>query len=154
LRTRRPQGRAAASASGRFRRGTASRCVRRLQRHLRERTRRRSACWAHARRKFDDLHAACPSPLTTEALRRIGELYAIEEAIRGKPPDARLAERRTRARPLLDDLERWLQATVATLSRKSDTAAAILYALKLSPALTRYADDGRIEIDNSAAERA
>lgn len=40
------------------------------------------------------------------------------------------------------------------LSRKSDTAAAILYALKLWPALTRYADVGRIEIDNSAAERA
>jgi len=112
-----------------------------------------AACWAHARRKFYDLHAARPSPLTTEALRRIGELYAIEEAIRGKPPDERRAERQARARPLLDDLERWLQATLATLSRKSDTAAAILYALKLWPALTRYADDGRIEIDNSAAER-
>lgn len=56
--------------------------------------------------------------------------------------------------PLLDDLERWLQTTFATLSRKSDTAAAILYALKLWPALTRYAADGRIEIDNPAAERA
>lgn len=113
-----------------------------------------AACWAHARRKFYDLHVARPSRLTTEALRRIGELYAIEEAIRGKPPDDRRAERQARARPLLDDLERWLQATLATLSRKSDTAAAILYALKLWPALTRYADDGRIEIDNSAAERA
>lgn len=113
-----------------------------------------AACWAHARRKFYDLHAARPSALTAEALRRIGELYAIEEAIRGKPPDERLAARQARARPLLDDLERWLHATLATLSRKSDTAAAILYALKLWPALTRYADDGRIEIDNSAAERA
>jgi hypothetical protein len=113
-----------------------------------------AACWAHARRKFYDLHAARPSPLTTEALRRIGELYAIEEAIRGKPPGERRAERQARARPLLDDLERWLQATLATLSRKSDTAAAILYALKLWPALARHADDGRIEIDHSAAERA
>lgn len=43
-----------------------------------------AACWAHARRKFHDLHAARLSPLTTEALRRIGELHAIEEAIRGK----------------------------------------------------------------------
>ncbi len=58
------------------------------------------------------------------------------------------------AKPLLDNLERWLNATLATLSRKSDTAAAILYALKLLPALTRYAGDSRIEIDNSAAERA
>jgi hypothetical protein len=113
-----------------------------------------AACWAHARRKFYDLHVARPSALTAEALRRIGELYAIEEAIRGKPPDERLAVRQARARPLLEDLERWLHATLATLSRKSDTAAAILYALKLWPALTRYADDGRTEIDNSAAERA
>ena len=113
-----------------------------------------AACWAHARRKFYDLHAARPTALSTEALRRIGELYAIEESIRGKPPDERRAARLRQAKPLLDDLQRWLQTTLATLSRKSDTAAAILYALKLWPALTRYADDGRIEIDNSAAERA
>src|SRR5262249_22119900 len=101
-----------------------------------------------------DLHAARPSPLTTEALRRIGELYVIEEAIRGKPPDERSTVRREQSRPLLDDLERWLNAMLGTLSRKSDTATAILYSLKLWPALTRYVDDGRIEIDNSAAERA
>jgi transposase len=70
------------------------------------------------------------------------------------PPDERLAVRHVGAKPLLDDLERWLQATLATLSHKSATAAAILYALKLWPALTRYAADGRIETDNSAAERA
>ncbi|KQV36862.1 IS66 family transposase [Massilia sp. Root335] len=113
-----------------------------------------AACWAHARRKFYDLHVARPTPLTTEALRRIGELYGTEESIRGKPPDDRRAARQLQAKPLLGDLERWLHATLATLSRKSDTAAAILYALKLWPALTRYADDGRIEIDNSAAERS
>ncbi|MBV8634165.1 MAG: IS66 family transposase [Burkholderiaceae bacterium] len=113
-----------------------------------------AACWAHARRKFYDLHAARPSALTTEALRRIGDLYVIEESIRGKPPAERCTVRRRQSRPLLDDLERWLNATLSTLSRKSDTAAAILYSLKLWPALTRYIDDGRIEIDNSAAERA
>jgi hypothetical protein len=113
-----------------------------------------AACWAHARRKFFDLHAARPSAVTTEALRRIGELYAIEDGIRGKPPDERRAVRRQHALPLLADLERWLRGTLATLSRKSDTAGAIQYSLKLWPALTRYADDGRIEIDNSAAERA
>jgi hypothetical protein len=113
-----------------------------------------AACWAHARRKFHDLHAARPSALTTEALRRIAELYLIEAEIRGKPPDERLQARKARAAPLLDDLEHWLRTTLATLSRKSDTAAAILYALNLWPALLRYCDDGTIEIDNSAAERA
>jgi hypothetical protein len=48
------------------------------------------ACWTHARRKFYDLHVARPSALTAEALRRIGELSAIEEDIRDKPPDERL----------------------------------------------------------------
>src|SRR5471032_1879714 len=112
------------------------------------------ACWAHARRKFYDLHEARPSALTTEALRRIAELYVIEADIRGKPSDERRQARQTRAKPLLDNLERWLRAALEKLSRKSDTSAAILYSLNLWPALTRYCDDGAIEIDNSAAERA
>jgi len=78
----------------------------------------------------------------------------IEAEIRGKPPDERRQVRQARSRQLLDDLERWLRTTLETLSRKSDTAAAILYSLKLWPALLRYCDDGAIEIDNSAAERA
>jgi len=71
-----------------------------------------AACWAHARRKFYDLHEARPSALTTEALRRIAELYVIEADIRGKPPDQRRQARQTGARPLLDDLERWLRAAL------------------------------------------
>src|SRR5471032_1845043 len=110
-----------------------------------------AACWAHARRKFYDLHEARPSALTTEALRRIAELYVIEADIRGKPSDERRQARQTRAKPLLDNLERWLRAALEKLSRKSDTSAAILYSLNLWPALTRYCDDGAIEIDNSAA---
>lgn len=113
-----------------------------------------AACWAHARRKFYDLHEARASALTTEALRRIAELYAIEAEIRGKPPDERRQVRQTSAKPLLDDLERWLRASLEKLSHKSDTAAAIQYSLNLWPALTRYCEDGRVEIDNSAAERA
>ena len=113
-----------------------------------------AACWAHARRKFHDLHAARPSAITTEALRRIAELYVIEAEIRDKPPHERQQVRQQRSPPLLDDFGSWLRATLEKLSRKSDTAAAIQYALKLWPALLRYCDNGIIEIDNSAAERA
>jgi transposase len=113
-----------------------------------------AACWAHARRKFYDLHEARASALTTEALRRIAELYAIEAEIRGKPPDERRQIRQVSAKPLLADLERWLRDSLEKLSRKSDTAAAIQYSLNLWPALTRYCEDGRVEIDNSAAEHA
>ncbi|MCG3005349.1 transposase, partial [Escherichia coli] len=47
-----------------------------------------------------------------------------------------------------------LEETAAKLSRKSDTTAAILYTLKRWEAFTRYANDGRLEIDNNSAERA
>jgi transposase len=113
-----------------------------------------AACWAHARRKFHDIHLAHASPTTTEALSRIGALYAIEDEVRGKPVDLRLSVRQARARPLLDDLRKWMEKALRSLSSKSETAAAIRYALSRWRALTRYTEDGLLEIDNSAAERA
>jgi transposase len=112
------------------------------------------ACWAHARRKFHEIHVIHASPTTTEALERIRDLYAIEDQIRGKPADLRLTIRQTRARPLLDDLQKWMEKTLRSLSSKSETAGAIRYALSRWRALTRYTEDGHLEIDNSAAERA
>lgn len=113
-----------------------------------------AACMAHARRKIHDLHAVRPNAVTEEALRRIGALYKIEEQIRGKPPDERYSVRQARAVPLLDDMKRWFEATLATLSAKSDTTKAIQYALNRWPALIYYCSDGRAEIDNLIAERA
>jgi transposase len=113
-----------------------------------------AACWAHARRKFFDLHASSDSPLALEALERIAALYKIEAEIRGHLPEQRKAARQARAAPLLTDLKAWLHATVRREgSRKSELAGAIGYTLSLWTALTRYADDGRIEMDNNAAER-
>jgi len=113
-----------------------------------------AACWAHVRRKFYDLEVAHSSPLATAALKRIAELYAIESDIRGRPPEERLLVRTARARPLLDSLHQWFQATLAMVSKKSEIAAAIRYALGRWRALLRYCEDGRIEIDNNSAERA
>ena len=113
-----------------------------------------AACWAHARRKFYDLVAAHKSPVATEALERIGALYAIEKEIRGRSPEERREVRNERARPLLESLKQWLEATLGKLSRKSDTALAVRYALGRWEALLRYLEDGSIEIDNNAAERA
>jgi transposase len=112
------------------------------------------ACWAHARRKFHDIHVTHQSPITTEALNRIGALYGIEEQVRGKPPDLRCSVRQAQSRPILDELRQWMEKMLRSLSAKSDTAAAIRYALSHWRALTRYVDDGLLEIDNSAAERA
>jgi transposase len=115
---------------------------------------REAACWAHVRRKFYDLEQANASPIAAEALRRIGQLHAIESAIRTKPPDTRLAIRQRDARPLLDDLHAWLVRSLAPLSAKSTAASVIQYALNRWEALLTYVGDGMVEIDNNAAERA
>jgi hypothetical protein len=113
-----------------------------------------AACWAHVRRKFYDLVVAHKSAVAQEALRRIGELYAIEADIRGRQVEERRRVRHERSRPLLDSMKPWLEETLGKLSRKSDTALAVRYALGRWEALLRYVDDGRLEIDNNAAERA
>jgi len=113
-----------------------------------------AACWAHVRRKFYEIHVAHASPIAAVALDRIGRLYGIEAEIRGRPPDERREVRQARAGPELESLHAWWHATLTTLSKKSELAVAIRYALSRWTALTRYRDDGRLEIDNNAAERA
>jgi len=113
-----------------------------------------AACWAHVRRKFYDLQQAHASPVPTEALERIAALYGIEKEIRGRPPDERCKVRQERSQLLLASLRQWFEATLPKLSRKSDTTAAIRYALTRWEALTRFCENGNIEIDNNAAERA
>jgi len=115
---------------------------------------REAACMAHARRKIHDLHVRRESATTTEALRRIGELYAIEEQIRGQPPDRRREIRQQHARPLLESLESWLRERLLTLSTQSDTTKAINYMLNQWHALVYYCEDGTAEIDNNIAENA
>jgi transposase len=112
------------------------------------------ACWAHARRKFHEIHAIHASPTTTEALARIAALYAIEDEICGKRAELRREVRQSRARPLIDELHKWMEKAVRQLSPKSETTGAIRYSLSRWRALTRYIDDGRLEIDNNSAERA
>ena len=113
-----------------------------------------AACWAHVRRKFFDLHAAGNAPLATEAVRRIALLYEVEHDIKGRPPDERASTRQARVGPVLEELQAWLTATLSRVPGRGDLAAAIRYALLRWTALTRYRDDGRLAIDNNAAERA
>jgi transposase len=113
-----------------------------------------AACWAHVRRKFYDIHEATDSPLAMTAMQRIGEMYGIEEEIRGQSRDVRHAIRQARLIPLLMALYRWFKDTLTQVSAKSDLAIAIRYAMSRWKALTRFADDGIIEIDNNGAERA
>lgn len=113
-----------------------------------------AACFAHARRKFYDIYVADSSPIAAEAIRRIGLLYAIEREIRGKLPAERRAVRQSRAANILAELHAWLSGVLVQVSAKSNLAGAIKYALVRWTALTRYCDDGRIELDNNCAERS
>jgi len=113
-----------------------------------------AACWAHVRRKLFDIQQANASPLAAQALERIAELYLIESEIRGRPPDERKQVRQARSRPLIAALHEWMRNTLTKVPRKSDIAGAIGYAFGRWPALLRYCDDGLLEIDNNAAERA
>ena len=110
-------------------------------------------CWAHGRRGFFELFVATNSPTAKEALDRIGNLYDIEDAIRGKSPDIRLAVRKERSVPLLNELHGWMLQVRTEVDNSSGLAKAFDYVLKRWTQLTRYTEDGRLEIDNNSAER-
>lgn len=116
-----------------------------------------AACWSHARRKFYDIHEQqhkLPGTLAHEALQRIAVIFAIEADIQGQLPEERRRQRERRTRPVLDELQRWLSATLAQVSAKSPMALAIGYAMSNWRALARFVDDGRMEAHNNIAERA
>jgi transposase len=113
-----------------------------------------AACWAHARRKLFDEFERTKSPIAEEALRRIGELYAIEAEIAGQSAERRHRIRQEHAMPILADLKIWFQDQRRRLSSKTNLAKALQYALTRWDAFTLYAGDGRIGIDNNPAERA
>jgi transposase len=111
-------------------------------------------CWAHVRRRFYELAAAGPAPIASEALQRIGEIYAVERDIHGRQADERRTVRQVRSRPVTEALEPWLRAQLQTISQKGKLAEAIRYALSRWEGLTRFLDDGRIELDSNTVERA
>jgi transposase len=110
------------------------------------------ACWSHVRRGFWDEWASHKSAIAKEALDRIGALFDIERPIAGASPDIRCAVRQRTARPRIDELAVWLDAQLQKIPGKSDLAGAIRYARSRWHALTRYLDDGQLEISNNAAE--
>ena len=111
-------------------------------------------CWAHLRRRFYERFVSEASPIAAEALQRIAALYRIETDIRGRGPDERRAVRQERAGPLIVASHAWLCDRLALISQKSKLAEVIRYALSHWEGLTRFLDDGRIEIDSNTVERS
>ena len=115
---------------------------------------REAACFAHWRRDFHDIWTSQKSEIAHEALERIGQLYDIERKIAGKPADIRRAIRQELSRPKLEALHSWAEKQLTRISTKGDLAKAFRYALGRWHAFSLFIDDGRVAIDNNAAERA
>ena len=116
-----------------------------------------AACWSHARRKLWDIHERqhrLGGTLAHQGLERIGKIFKIEAEIRGNSALRRRRVRQLRTRPVLDELKAWMGETLAQVSAKSPLALAIGYCVNNWRALVRFVDDGRIEAENNAAERA
>ncbi len=110
-------------------------------------------CWAHLRRHFFDIAKGGNAPIAGEALERIAALYAIEKTIRGRSAHARRATRQERSAPLVAALRTWLDHLLTQVSGKAPIAEAIRYALHHWDGLTRFLEDGRIELDTNSVER-
>tara|TARA_R110002110_G_C13115136_1_gene687293 strand:- start:85 stop:657 length:573 start_codon:yes stop_codon:yes gene_type:complete len=113
-----------------------------------------AACWAHARRTFYEIAKADGSPIAGEAVCCIAELYAIEAKIRGRKHEERLALRQAMTQPLIMELRHWLEAQLPRIVQSGKLAEAIRYALRRWDGLSRFLDDGRIELDTNPVERA
>ena len=110
-------------------------------------------CWAHLRRGFYDIAKGGDAPIASEALERIAALYVIEKTIRGRSADERCAVRQERSKPLVVALRSWLEKQLARVSGKAKIADAIRCGLNQWDGLTRFLDDGRIELDTNIVER-
>ncbi|HLP10038.1 MAG TPA: IS66 family transposase [Opitutaceae bacterium] len=115
-------------------------------------------CWAHARRKFDEaVKAQGPKPKAGKATRGlvfIQRLYRVETLAKALEPAQRFELRQQQAKPILDEMRVWLDDSLGQVPPQSLTGKALTYLNNQWPKLVRYLDDGRIAIDNNAAERA
>jgi hypothetical protein len=109
-------------------------------------------CWTHARRRFVKRLEKDGSPIAEEALLQIAELYAIEKTVRRAAPEARLAARRELSAPIIETFQPWLEAQLSRIPKSSKLAEDIRYTLAHWTGLTRFLEDGRLELDTNPVE--
>ena len=114
-----------------------------------------AGCWAHMRRKFYEVTVASNNAIIAiETIDQIQKIYKIEEEIRGSPAETRHQARQNYSKELVQELFVFWKKAYGKLPKKSRTAKAIQYAFNNEEALLRFLDNGKIEIDNNAAERS
>jgi hypothetical protein len=131
---------------------------------LQRRSRAHQGCIQRCNRWHQSLQGPLPPPVLRQrqgrrcadcnrTLVRIAALYEIEEAIRGHSPDKRRTVRQLRSKQLVDSLEAWIKEQLERVSKGSPVAEALRYGMNHWDGLTRFLDDGRIEIDSTTVER-
>jgi transposase len=111
-------------------------------------------CWTHWRRDFFDLAKGGNAPIAQEMLARIAALYEIEAEVRGQSADARRALRQEKSKPLVEALFAWAEQRLERLPKSGDLPDALRYGLRRREGLSRFLDDGRLEMDTNTVERA
>jgi len=114
----------------------------------------KASCWVHARRKFEACHHLGPTARTRTALAYFQKLFDIEDAHRQRSDEERLAARREKSKPIVDEFREWLWAERLRQLPKSKLAGAINYLLNRWESFTRFLESGAVPMDNNAAERA
>ena len=113
-------------------------------------------CNAHARRKFEPIASSAKNKgLAKEAMIFYKHLYKIEREAKNAEmtPTQRYELRQKEAKPLLEKLKLWLDSGLPTVLPKSPLGGAFNYCLNRWSGLTRYLEDGRLEIDNNGTEQ-
>lgn len=111
-------------------------------------------CWSHLRRRFVKLVRSTKSPIAEAAVRQIATLYAVEAMVRGASPEVRLAARQEHSAPIIAALKPWFEKQLSMISSSSKLAEHIRYGLAHWEGLTRFLDDGRLELDTNTVENA
>jgi transposase len=115
---------------------------------------RLAGCWAHLRRRFFDLHANGESLVASATVEQMKMLWAVEDEVRGQPPELRLAARRAASVEIVQALFDLWERELPRISGKSKLAEAIRYARSHRAKLLLFLEDGRVEIDSNIVERA
>lgn len=110
-------------------------------------------CLAHARRKFTDVYKKTRSPVSAQVIELIAQVYSVEARVRGTSAEARHAARQADSVDVMAQIKSLLDTTLPQLSTKSALAKAIRYTLAHWQGLTRFLDDGRLEVDTNTVER-
>ena len=116
-----------------------------------------AGCWAHARRKFIEAQTVQVKGKTGKAdwaINHIQKLYRIEKEIHDKTAEEKQRTRIEQSKPLLEQFKSWLDKSALHIPPKSAIGKAVGYSIRQWPKLTRYIENGYLNIDNNRAERA